>query len=53
MKTSSAYGTADLGFMGYTRDGIQGFCVSIMCTWKSAIQKQENGSNGDKPGKSW
>ena len=27
MKTSSAYGTADLGFMGYTRDGIQGFCV--------------------------
>jgi phenylacetate-CoA ligase len=27
MKTTSAYGTADLGFVGYTRDGIQGFCV--------------------------
>lgn len=27
MKTTSAYGTADLGFMGYTRNGIQGFCL--------------------------
>lgn len=27
MKTTSAYGTADLGFMGYTRHGIQGFCL--------------------------
>lgn len=27
MKTTSAYGTADLGFVGYTRDGVQGFCV--------------------------
>ena len=27
MKTTSAYGTADLGFVGYTRHDIQGFCV--------------------------
>ncbi|MDE2856695.1 MAG: phenylacetate--CoA ligase family protein [Chloroflexota bacterium] len=27
MKTSSAYGTADLGFIGYTRAGLQGFCI--------------------------
>ncbi len=27
MKTSSVYGTADLGFIGYTREGVQGFCV--------------------------
>ncbi|MBL8162671.1 MAG: phenylacetate--CoA ligase family protein [Anaerolineae bacterium] len=27
MKTTSAYGTADLGFVGYTRDDIQGFCI--------------------------
>lgn len=27
MKTTSAYGTADLGFVGYTRDGVEGFCV--------------------------
>jgi phenylacetate-CoA ligase len=27
MTTCSAYGTADLGFMGYTRDDIEGFCV--------------------------
>ena len=27
MKTTSAYGTADLGFIGYTRAGIQGFCI--------------------------
>lgn len=27
MKTTSTYGTADLGFVGYTREGIQGFCV--------------------------
>ena len=27
MKTTSAYGTADLGFIGYTRDGVQGFCI--------------------------
>lgn len=27
MKTTSAYGTADLGMVGYTRDGIQGFCI--------------------------
>lgn len=27
MKTSSAYGTADLGFIGYTREGVQGFCI--------------------------
>ncbi|MCY4019327.1 MAG: phenylacetate--CoA ligase family protein [Chloroflexi bacterium] len=27
MKTSSAYGTADLGFIGYTRDGVRGFCI--------------------------
>jgi phenylacetate-CoA ligase len=27
MKTTSAYGTADLGIVGYTRDGIQGFCI--------------------------
>ncbi len=25
MKTTSAYGTADLGFVGYTRAGVQGF----------------------------
>jgi phenylacetate-CoA ligase len=27
MRVTSAYGTADLGFLGYTRDDIQGFCV--------------------------
>ncbi len=27
MKTTSAYGTADLGFIGYTRDDVQGFCI--------------------------
>ena len=27
MKTTSAYGTADLGFIGYTRDSVQGFCI--------------------------
>ncbi|MCY4538571.1 MAG: phenylacetate--CoA ligase family protein [Chloroflexi bacterium] len=25
--TTSAYGTADLGFIGYTREGVQGFCI--------------------------
>lgn len=27
MKTTSAYGTADLGFLGYTREGVEGFCL--------------------------
>ena len=27
MKTTSAYGTADLGFMGYTREGHEGFVL--------------------------
>lgn len=27
MKTTSAYGTADLGFLGYTMAGVQGFCL--------------------------
>ncbi|MYD08613.1 MAG: phenylacetate--CoA ligase [Chloroflexi bacterium] len=27
MRTTSAYGTADLGFIGYTRAGVQGFCI--------------------------
>ena len=27
MTTTSAYGTADLGVVGYTREGVQGFCV--------------------------
>ncbi len=27
MTTTSAYGTADLGIMAYTRAGVQGFCV--------------------------
>ena len=27
MKTTSAYGTADLGFIGYTRAGLAGFCI--------------------------
>lgn len=27
MKTTSAYGTADLGFVGYTKSGVQGFCI--------------------------
>ena len=27
MKTTSAYGTADLGLIGYTRAGLQGFCI--------------------------
>jgi phenylacetate-CoA ligase len=27
MKTTSAYGTADLGFVGYTRQNVQGFCL--------------------------
>ena len=27
MKTTSAYGTADLGFVGFTKEGVQGFCV--------------------------
>lgn len=27
IKTTSAYGTADLGFVGYTMDGVEGFCV--------------------------
>ncbi len=27
MKTTSAYGTADLGVIGYTREGAQGFCI--------------------------
>ena len=27
LKTTSAYGTADLGFIGYTRAGVTGFCV--------------------------
>ena len=28
MKTTSAYGTADLGFIGYTRDGVDGFVLT-------------------------
>lgn len=28
MVTTSAYGTADLGFVGYTRREVEGFCVS-------------------------
>jgi len=28
MKTTSAYGTADLGLVGYTRHDLQGFCIS-------------------------
>ena len=27
MNTTSAYGTADLGFIGYTREGVPGFCI--------------------------
>ncbi len=27
MKTTSVYGTADLGFLGYTQAGVQGFCL--------------------------
>lgn len=27
MTTTSAYGTADLGVIGYTRAGVQGFCI--------------------------
>ena len=27
MKTTSAYGTADLGFIGYTREGVTAFCI--------------------------
>ena len=27
MVTTSAYGTADLGFVGYTRAGVSGFCI--------------------------
>lgn len=27
MKTTSAYGTADLGFIGYTMHGVEGFCI--------------------------
>jgi phenylacetate-CoA ligase len=27
MKTTSAYGTADLGLLGYTQTGVQGFCL--------------------------
>ncbi|PJF22752.1 MAG: hypothetical protein CUN56_04435 [Phototrophicales bacterium] len=27
MRTTSAYGTADLGFVGYTRHDVQGFCL--------------------------
>ena len=27
MKTTSAYGTADLGVIGYTLEGVQGFCI--------------------------
>lgn len=27
MKTTSAYGTADLGFLGYTMEGVTGFCL--------------------------
>ncbi|MEO1286510.1 MAG: hypothetical protein AAFV93_01980 [Chloroflexota bacterium] len=27
MKTTSAYGTADLGFIGYTKAGVQGFVI--------------------------
>lgn len=27
MTTSSAYGTADLGLIGYTRDAVPGFCI--------------------------
>ncbi|MFW5709362.1 MAG: phenylacetate--CoA ligase family protein [Chloroflexota bacterium] len=27
MKTTSVYGTADLGFVGYTMDGVTGFCI--------------------------
>ena len=27
MQTTSAYGTADLGFIGFTREGITGFCI--------------------------
>ena len=27
MKTTSAYGTADLGVIGYTRAGVAGFCI--------------------------
>ena len=27
MRTTSAYGTADLGVIGYTREGVHGFCI--------------------------
>ena len=27
MKTTSVYGTADLGFLGYSMDGLPGFCI--------------------------
>ena len=27
MKTTSVYGTADLGFLGYSMEGLQGFCI--------------------------
>lgn len=28
MKTTSAYGTADVGFVGYEVEGVQGFCIT-------------------------
>lgn len=28
MKTTSIYGTADLGLLGYSREGVRGFCIT-------------------------
>ncbi len=51
MKTTSAYGTADLGFIGYTMDGVEGFCLSqhvyVECCDPDTGQPVEPGSVGE------
>jgi len=51
MKTTSAYGTADLGVLGYTMEGVQGFCLLghlyVECCDPDTGQPVEPGNVGE------
>lgn len=51
MKTTSAYGTADLGMIGYTREGVEGFCMQeniyVEIVDPASGQPLEAGSTGE------
>lgn len=51
MKTTSAYGTADLGLVGYTRDGVEGFVLMqhlyVEIVDPASGQPVEAGSTGE------